>query len=362
MDGTAARRRRPPARAGPPAKAAPAPVAASCDAAKEHVMPKVICMGEILIDFVSTQEGVTVGDAPGFEKKPGGAPANVAVGLARLGVAAGFVGKVGRDAFGDFLRRTLEENRVDARLMLRSDSAHTTLAFVSLAAGGERSFVFYRNPGADTLLEPSEIDAAYFSGAAVFHFGSLSLTHEPARAATLRALDLAEKTAILISYDPNLREALWPNLETARETMLSVLPRAHLLKISEEEALFLTRAPDPVEGARRLLAMGPRLVLLTKGPGGCALLRQGLDPIHLDGFSVRSVDTTGAGDAFVAAVLAQLIDARTGARDLGAVGGDALRRIGLFANAAGALTTTQKGAIPALPTREAVARFLAERK
>ena len=232
-------------------------------------MPNAICLGEILSDFVSTQEGVAVGQAPAFEKKPGGAPANVAVGLARLGVSAGFIGKVGRDAFGDFLRETLVENGVDVRFMPRTDAAHTTLAFVSLAAGGERSFVFYRNPGADTQLEPSELDPAYFDGARVFHFGSLSLTHEPARSATLAALDLAKQRGLVISYDPNLREALWPDLDAARSRILSVLPRADVLKVSAEEACFLTGQSDATTGAAQLAAMGPALVLLTLGPGGC---------------------------------------------------------------------------------------------
>lgn len=322
-------------------------------------MTDVVCLGELLIDFVSTTEGVQVGDAPAFEKKPGGAPANVAVGLARLGVSAAFAGKVGHDAFGDFLRRTLVDNAVDVRLLAQSHAAHTTLAFVSLGPGGERSFVFYRNPGADTQLEPSDIDASILAEAKILHFGSLSLTDQPARSATLVALAAAEHNGLLISYDPNLREALWPTLQEARSAMLSVLPLAHLLKVSEEESCFLTGATDPVAGAFELAEQGPRLVCVTRGADGCVLVRKGFEPIRVSGFPVKSVDTTGAGDAFVAAMLAQLLEIDASPETLESMESEALCRMARFANAAGALTTTRKGAIPAMPTRDEIQQLIA---
>lgn len=323
-------------------------------------MPDVICLGEILIDFISTESHVTIAQAPAFEKKPGGAPANVACGLARLGVSAAFIGKVGQDHFGEFLRETLSENNVDTAGLAVSSTCNTTLAFVSLAGNGERSFAFYRNPGADTQLTPDDLPRQSFQNGRIFHFGSLSLTHEPARSATLAALDLAEANSMLISYDPNLRPALWPSLAEARTQMLQVMKRVHLLKISEEEAQFLTGSDSAIDGARQLLAEGPSLVLLTLGEKGCCIIREGIDPIEVPGMKVLSIDTTGAGDAFMAAFLSRLIHYGTNAIGLCVLGPSLLTAMARFANAAGALATTKKGAIPAMPSRKDVEGAMGE--
>ncbi|MGQ9473077.1 MAG: PfkB family carbohydrate kinase [Candidatus Caldatribacteriaceae bacterium] len=321
---------------------------------------RAVCLGELLIDFVSTLSGVTLKEAPGFEKAPGGAPANVAVGLAKLGIETYFIGKVGKDAFGDFLRDTLVKNGVDVRFLTATEKAKTTLAFVSLTKEGERDFVFYRNPGADMLLDQMNIEEDAFRRGGVFHFGSITMTHEPACSATLRALSLAEKYGCLISFDPNLRPALWRNLEEARFRMLQGAEKAHVLKVNEEEALFLAGV-STLEKALSFLEKRFPLALfaVTLGKEGCLLVR-GKKRAREKGFRVQTVDTTGAGDGFVAGLLSSLYMFWKDLREGKDIPDDALYHAAQRANAVGALTTTKKGAIPALPTQEEVEIFLEE--
>ncbi len=321
---------------------------------------KALCLGELLIDFVSTASGVTLKDAPGFEKAPGGAPANVAVGLARLGIETYFIGKVGKDAFGEFLRETLARNGVNTRFLTMTEKAKTTLAFVSLTKEGERDFVFYRDPGADTLLDQSDVTEECFQGSGVFHFGSITMTHEPACSATLKALGLAEKYGYLISFDPNLRLQLWKDPEEARFRMRQGLEKTHVLKVNEEEARFIA-ASESLEGALAFLQERYRLALIavTLGKKGC-LVVSGKSRLEVPGFSVATVDTTGAGDGFVAGLLSSLYMFWKDLRDGKDIPEDALYHAARRANAVGALTTTRKGAIPALPTQEEVEIFLEE--
>ncbi len=324
------------------------------------VEKRAICLGELLIDFVSTMSGVTLKEAPGFEKAPGGAPANVAVGLAKLGIETYFIGKVGKDAFGDFLRETLMRNGVRVSFLTATEKAKTTLAFVSLTKEGERDFVFYRDPGADMLLDQGDIDEEIFRSSGVFHCGSITMTHEPACSATLRALSLAEKHGCLISFDPNLRPALWKNLEEARSRMLDTADRAHILKVNEEEAMFLadtTLVNQALEFLERRFTRA--LITVTLGKRGCLILTH-RKRIEIPGFTVPVVDTTGAGDGFVAGLLSSLYMFWKDLRDGRSVPQDALYYAALRANAVGALTTTKKGAIPALPTQEEVEIFMEE--
>ncbi|MGC8781714.1 MAG: PfkB family carbohydrate kinase, partial [Anaerolineae bacterium] len=200
----------------------------------------VIACGELLIDFVATQAGVTLAQAPAFVKAAGGAPANVAVGVARLGYRAGFMGQVGDDDFGHFLADTLAEAGVDTAGLRFSAEARTALAFVSLRADGERSFMFYRHPSADMLWRPADVDAAYAASTRIFHYGSISLIGEPSRSATLTALGHARAAGALISCDPNLRIHLWPSAAAARAGILDGLGHADLVKVSREELAFLT--------------------------------------------------------------------------------------------------------------------------
>ena len=317
-------------------------------------MPTVIALGEMLIDFVPTTTGTTLIDAPAFKKAPGGAPANVAVGVARLGHTAGFMGKVGDDAFGHFLAQTLTDEHVDTSQLHFDTTARTALAFVSLRADGEREFMFYRHPSADMLHHPNEIDRRYIAAAQVFHFGSISLITEPARSATLTAVQSAQAAGVLISYDPNLRLPLWPNADAARAGMLQGLQFAHVVKLSDEEVTFLTGETGLLAGAQALWHSGLKALFVTRGSAGCLYLTEKFSG-QVAGYSVQAVDTTGAGDGFVAGILHGLISIPN-ALDHEATLHSACR----FANAVGAIATTERGAIPALPTLPQVQAFLAQ--
>jgi fructokinase len=315
-------------------------------------MPSVVCLGEALIDFIADVSGVTLVECPGFRKAPGGAPANVAVGLVRLGVDAAFLGKVGDDPFGRFLQQSFAEAGVDTQFMRFDPDHRTGLAFVSLKADGDRDFVFFRHPSADMLYRPEEIPAAALEGCRAYHFGSITLIQDPSRAATLEALRRARANGALISYDPNLRLPLWPDPETARREILAALPLTDVVKVSEEEAEFLLGAGSLQAYAAQLLEFGPTLAAITRGPSGCYLATRTI-AAEMPGFQVEVVDTTGAGDGFVAALLTGLLS-RSSA-DLNA---QDLFELGRYANAVGALTCTRKGAIPALPTHLEAAGFL----
>jgi fructokinase len=316
-------------------------------------MADAICLGELLIDFVPTVTGTTLIDAPAFRKAPGGAPANVAVGLARLGVPSAFMGKVGDDPFGRFLASTLAEAGVDTAPLRYSSKARTALAFVSLRADGEREFMFYRHPSADMLLTPEEVDEAAIRRAKLLHFGTISLISEPSRGATLHAIEIARDAGCLISCDPNLRLALWPDAAAAREGLLLGISKADVVKISDEELRFLTGSDDPAAARQELWHDRLELLVVTLGSAGCVYFTPAFDGVVV-GFSVAAIDATGAGDGFVAGLLHGLLTDR-GVPDEAA----RLRELCRLANAVGALTTTERGAIPALPTMERVRAFLA---
>lgn len=312
-------------------------------------MPDIICLGEILIDFVSLRKGLPLWLAPGFFKAAGGAPANVSAGLGKLGVKVGFIGKVGADPFGLFLKRTLEHCNVDTRYLLISPQYRTTLAFVSLTKDGERDFVFFRNPGADMMLEPGEVAEDYIKMAKIFHFGSISLINEPYRSATLKALDIAQKNKLLISYDPNLRLSLWESEEKAREGINLGIEYANIIKLSEEELEFLI-GKHPQKGCEELLNKGKKMIAITFGERGCYYCTE-KGSGYVKGFKVNVVDTTGAGDGFVAGMLYKVLEFGD---DFSQKGEEIFR----FANAVGAFTCTKRGAIRGLPTLRQVRRFL----
>ncbi len=315
-------------------------------------MPNVICMGELLIDFVPTQSNVSLIEAPAFKKAPGGAPANVAVGLVKLGQTVGFMGKVGDDPFGYFLAQTLQDNGVNTNTLLFSKEAKTTLAFVSLDAQADRSFMFYRDPGADMLFRPDEVDEAALRSSKIFHYGSISLISEPSYSATLQAIATSQAAGLIISYDPNLRPLLWPSIEAAKAGLLTGWQHAQVIKASDEEITFLTGKANFAEGVQELWHDQLKLLVVTQGAAGCTYFTTA-DQGQVPGFSVEPVDSTGAGDGFVAGLLTQILakpNLWERADDLKA----ALR----LANAVGALASTQRGAIPAMPTLEAVTALL----
>lgn len=316
-------------------------------------MSTAVCLGEALTDFIADVAGVTLVECPGFRKAPGGAPANVAVGLVRLGVDAAFLGKVGDDPFGRFLEQTFAGAGVVTRFMRFDPDHRTGLAFVSLKADGDRDFVFFRNPSADMLYTPEEIPDEALAGCRVYHFGSISLIQDPSRAATLDALRRAREQGALISYDPNLRAPLWPDLDSARREILAALPLADVVKVSDEEAELLYGPGSLESHAEWLLQAGPRLAVITRGPHGSYLATRSGATARVDGFAVDVVDTTGAGDGFVAGLISGLLT--TGAAEPDA---ETLRGLARFSNAVGAITCRRKGAIPALPTRAEVDEFL----
>ena len=315
-------------------------------------MADVVTLGEMLIDFVPTTIGTKLIDTPAFKKAPGGAPANVAVGLSRLGVSSAFLGKVGADAFGAFLQKVLDDNGVDTGGLVFTDQARTALAFVSLLPDGERDFLFYRHPSADMLYEPSEVDHERIRQAKILHFGSISLIDEPSRSATLAALATAKDHNVLVSYDPNLRLALWPDANTAREGILSVWDLANVIKVSEEELIFLAGHDSIDRAVQSLWHERLKLLVVTQGPKGCRY-ETGSFSGYVPGFIVRAIDTTGAGDGFVAGLLVGLC------HDPDVIFEEhRLSQVCKFANAVGALTSTQLGAIPALPSLDQVETFL----
>lgn len=318
-------------------------------------MPKAICIGELLIDFVSTTTDVTLAECPSFAKAPGGAPANVAVGLAKLGVDSGFIGKVGDDPFGDFLRQTLDRNAVDTSYLISGTGSRTTLAFVATRSDGSKDITFYRNPGADIQLAPEEIEEAYIQSAELFHYGSVSLSHQPSRDATLKAIRCAKDAGAFISYDPNLRLMLWDNPDEAKHWMWEVMPYANVVKIADEEWGFIMETPSLQDGSARLLEIGIDLVVVTQGEHGC-YYNNGLNQGYVDGFGVDVIDPLGAGDGFVAAMLSRLVPLSESVLD-----DNQLRTIMRYANAAGALTTQKVGVIPALPTASEIEDFMSGR-
>lgn len=320
-------------------------------------MPQFISLGEVLIDFVSTEAGVTLQQSLGFHKRLGGAPANVALGVARLGESSGFLGKVGRDEFGKFLESQLKDSGVDVSQIRFTSEARTTLAFVSVTKTGERDFVFYRHPGADEFLTPRDLDRDYFRSAQIFHFGSISLTSQPSREATLEALKIARSEELVISLDPNLRLSLWKSSNEAKNTIREALAACDLVKLSEEEARWLTDETSPRRATESLLQGSPQVVLVTLGSSGCFYKTTEYEG-KVRGFEVKVRDTTGAGDAFTAGFFTYLLQ-RKGDGNLLSLEKSELERAIRWANATGAITTTQIGATTAFPDKRQLEEFLA---
>ena len=310
-------------------------------------MIDITAVGEILIDL--TQSGVNELGIPVFAANPGGAPANLAVAAARLGASTAFIGKVGTDSFGTFLRNTLTENKVDVSGMVTDPHNRTTLAVVALDKFGERTFSFYRDPSADVNLYAEEIPEDQLKNTKFLHFGSVSLTTDPARSATLYAAETAKKHGAIISYDPNYRASLWSDEATAIERMLEPLGLVDVLKVSDEELPLLTGTTDLEAGSQILADKGIRLVLVTLGANG-AFYRFDGKTGHVPGVKVKVGDTNGAGDTFFGATLAQLAKFER----LDDITTDALERIISVSNKAASITTSRHGAIPAMPSFEEV--------
>ena len=322
-------------------------------------MADIICLGEALIDFVAVEAEVSLEEANTFVKAAGGAPANVACAAARLGVRSAFVGKVGDDPFGRFLADTFAKAGADTSRMIFDKEHRTGLAFVALGPGMVPDFTFFRNPSADMTLTAEELDHDFLRSARAFHYGSITLISEPSRSATFAAIETAAQAGAMISYDPNLRPSLWESLEQARAGITEGLSFANILKLSTEELSFITGVDDLDAAAWGLLDANPRLrvIFATMGEKGCLFWAEnGMGVVP--GFKVEVVDTTGAGDGFAAAVLVELLRKGYSAANLSGVPRPALADICRFANAVGALSTTKKGAIAALPTRGEAEKLL----
>ena len=313
-------------------------------------MYDVVALGEMLIDF--TPVGVSANHNPIFERNPGGAPSNMLCMLAKLGCSAGFIGKVGNDPFGHALKQTLDDNGVSSQGMVLSDEYQTTLAFVHLSETGDRSFSFYRNHTADVMLTPEEVNRGMIDDCRIFHFGSVSMTAEPSRSATFAAAEYAREKGKLISYDPNLRLNLWESAELAKEWILKGVTYANILKLSEEELVFLTGCTDFKQGAQELLDRYENLkvVLISLGGDGALALNRECT-VSMTAYPVKVADTTAAGDSFMGGFLYKMLHASSSPE---ALSQQELLDCLSFANATGSMTTTRKGSIHALPTMEEI--------
>jgi fructokinase len=309
----------------------------------------IISLGEALIDFIPLDEQNTT-----YQKSPGGAPANVAVGLARLGARSTFLGKVGDDVLGRFLQETLQEYGVRTNQMLLTPDARSGVVFVTNGEDGERSFDFYIDPSADRFLQVNDIDEEDFLTHKILHFGSISLISSPAKEATHHAVKVAKENGLLVSYDPNLRIGLWDSEESARETIKSLLPEADVLKISEEELEFITGEKKIEAGAAKLKAYNIPFLIITMGAEG-SFVYVGDARQYVPAMKVKAVDTTGAGDAFVSGILYSVHE-YTG--DIESLSIEEAARMAQFAAVSGALTASTKGAMTALPSLKEVNHHL----
>ena len=314
-------------------------------------MPEVVCLGEALIDLFASPIGVPLGKASSFVPAPGGAPANVAVALARLDIGVGFIGRVGNDSFGLMLIELLQSEGVDTTHFRPVADIPTTLAFVAASSPNKQDFILYR--GADAKLSPADLDRSYIASAKVFLYGSVTLT-STSRDAASQAVKWANEDGVLVAYDANLRPALWPSLKAARQGILEGMHGVTVCKLNETELELLAGTSDLAAGSRWILAQGPKLCLVTLGPQG-AYFDNGRARGHVPAFKVDVVDSTGCGDAFLAGIVLGILETPTPIEDFDE---PTLRRIVRFANAMGALTATRKGAMTALPTRATVQSFL----
>ena len=304
----------------------------------------ILTIGEVLIDL--TQTGRDDKGIPQFAANPGGAPANLAVAASRLGAKTAFIGKVGADGFGRYLTQVLTENGVDASGVAVDREHPTTMAVVSVDASGERDFSFYRGANADVMLSREDIPDAALQAARIVHFGSVSLTADPSRSATLDAVRRAKAMGKTITYDPNYRANLWPDADTAVAQMKAPLDLVDILKVSDEELPLLTGTTDCESGTAQLAAHGIGLIFVTLGPDG-VFYRMGEKTGHVAGVPCKVGDTNGAGDTFFGAALSKLCK-----EDLTALTVEKLEQVLAFANKAASITTSRHGAIPAMPTLE----------
>lgn len=311
-------------------------------------MYDITALGELLIDF--TPCGISEAGMKIFEQNPGGAPANVLVAAGNFGAKTAFIGKVGKDMHGEFLKETLEKYNIETKGLIMDEKVFTTLAFVSLNEKGERTFSFARKPGADTCLTKEEVNLELIKKSKIFHFGSLSLTNNPSKEALLYALEKAKEMKKIISYDPNYRPLLWENRDIAVKEMRDVVKYADIIKISDEETELLTGYKEPEKAALKLIEQGVSLVFITLGSEGSFLKTKDFQ-IRVKSKKCNVVDTTGAGDAFWGAILYKLSTRKNDVLQLTKKEGAEYLE---FANVTAGMCVEKRGAIPAMPSLEDV--------
>ena len=317
----------------------------------------VVALGELLIDF--TENGVSAQGNPVMEANPGGAPCNVLAMLTRLGHSTAFIGKVGKDMFGTQLTGALKEVGIGTEGLVTDEKIHTTLAFVHTFPDGDRDFSFYRNPGADMMLSADEVDEELIKNAKIFHFGSLSMTSEPVRSATVKALDIAKNAGVTISFDPNLREPLWETLDAARKEISYGMSKCDILKISDNEIIWFTGENDFDESVKRLWEMYPdiKMILVSMGRDGSSCYRKNGKVKVMPFIQENTIETTGAGDTFCAGILHYVLE-----NGLGDYTEDDMREMLTFANAGASIITTKKGALRVMPSKQEVEALIESRK
>lgn len=312
----------------------------------------VIALGELLVDF--TESGESENGMKLFEQNPGGAPANLLTAVSHMGYKTAMIGKIGSDMHGAFLKQTLEREGICTDYIIEDDTVFTTLAFVAINSGGERQFSFARKPGADTCLSVQELKPSALLNCRIFHFGSLSMTDEPARTATIEAVKTAKEAGALISFDPNYRASLWKKETDAAEAIRSVLLYVDMMKLSDEESFLVTGEGDCQRAAGELLKKGPKLVAVTLGSKGVYLADRERGE-HIAAFPAEAVDTTGAGDSFWGGFLSKYLELQ---KDMQAVPWEDWKTCAQYGNAVAALCVQKRGGIPAVPKKEEVARIL----
>ena len=312
----------------------------------------VTALGELLIDF--TENGVSGQGNPLFEANPGGAPCNVLAMLTKLGHKTAFIGKVGDDVFGKQLKEAIEEVGIDSTGLCMDKEIHTTLAMVHTYPDGDRDFSFYRNPGADMMLKESEVKEELIKESKLFHFGTLSMTHEDVRKATKKAIQIAEDAGNIISFDPNLREPLWNSLDEAKEQILYGLSHCHILKISDNEIQWLTGQEDYTDGVKWILERYQiPLILVSMGKEGSRAYYGGKMVEVKPFIQKNTIETTGAGDTFCGCVLHYICE-----HGLENLTEENLFEMLQFANAAASIITTRKGALRVMPEEKEIAGLL----
>ncbi len=312
----------------------------------------VTALGELLIDF--TENGASSQGNPLFEANPGGAPCNVLAMLAKLGRQTAFIGKVGKDFFGEQLKNAIQEVGINSDYLLMDEEVHTTLAMVHTLPDGDRDFSFYRNPGADMMLTEDEIPESLIADSKIFHFGTLSMTHEGVRAATKKAVSMAKKSGAIISFDPNLRPPLWKSLEEAKEQVTYGISNCDILKISDNEIQWYTGEEDFDDGIRRLKELyDVPLILLSMGRDGSRAYYKDLRVEAAPFLQENTIETTGAGDTFGACCLNSVLE-----YGLDNLNEEKLLQMLTYANAAASIITTKKGALRVMPTKDEIVDFM----